>query len=364
MSKIHELAEVGQAVWLDFIGRSFISGGQLRELIDAGLRGMTSNPTIFEKAIGGTEDYDDDLRRLLAQGKNDDEIYEGLVFDDIGRAANMLLPVFEANHGTDGFVSLEVSPRLAYDTHGTVAEAKRLFAALDRPNVMIKIPATPEGIPAIAESIAAGVPINITLIFSLSQYEAVVEAYLSGLEKLAARGSDLSQMNSVASFFVSRVDTQVDKKLDAMGRSDLVGKAAIANAKLAYARFKELFQGPRWDALAAKGARLQRPLWASTGTKDKRFSDIHYVDTLIGPHTVNTLPPATLDAFRDHGTVALTLEQGLDEARALLDTIATLGIDLDAITEQLQKDGIESFVKSFDMLMTSVADKRQAVAAV
>jgi transaldolase len=362
MSKIHELAELGQAVWLDYMRRSLITSGELRSLIDAGLRGMTSNPTIFEKAISGGEEYEDDLRRLVQAGKSNDEIYEALALDDIGRAANMLRPVYEALGGGDGFVSLEVSPRLANDTAGTIAEAKRLFTKLDRPNVMIKIPATPAGIPAIEASIASGVNINITLIFSLAQYEAVVEAYLTGLEKLAASGGELKHVASVASFFVSRVDTVVDKILDGQGRSDLAGKAAIANAKVAYARFKELFSGPRYTALAAKGAQLQRPLWASTGTKDARFSDTHYIDTLIGPHTINTVPPATLEAFRDHGTVALTLEQNLDEARALLAELPALGVDLEAITNQLQVDGVAAFVKSFDALMASVAEKRGEVA--
>jgi transaldolase len=362
MTKLHELSNLGQAVWLDFIRRSFVESGELQALINDGVRGVTSNPTIFEKAIGGSEDYDADIRALVADGKSVDEIYEALVIDDIAAGADLFRPLYDETRGGDGFISLEVSPILANDTAGTIADAKRLFATLGRPNVMIKIPGTPDGIPAITEVIGSGVNVNVTLMFSLAHYEAVVEAYLAGLEQLAAAGGDLSKVASVASFFVSRVDTAVDKALDKIDRSDLVGLTAIANAKVTYARFKELFSGPRWEKLAAKGANVQRPLWASTGTKDARFSDTLYVDTLIGPHTVNTMPPATLDAFRDHGTVASTVEDGLEEARAHLAKLAELGIDLDAITEQLQVDGVSLFAKSFESLMASIATKREAVA--
>ncbi|GAB4119799.1 MAG: hypothetical protein Fur005_45240 [Roseiflexaceae bacterium] len=363
MTKLHELAELGQAIWFDFIRRSFVVSGELQALIDAGVRGVTSNPTIFEKAIGGSADYDDDIRRLVADGRSVDQIYEALALNDIAAGADLFRPLYDSSHGGDGYISLEVSPTLAHDTAGTVADAKRLFAALGRPNVMIKIPATPAGIPAIAEVIASGINVNVTLIFSLAQYEAVVEAYLDGLERLAAAGGDLSKVASVASFFVSRVDTAVDKQLDTLGRGDLAGKTAIANAKVAYERFKQLFSGARWEALAAKGAAVQRPLWASTGTKDPRFSDTLYVDTLIGPHTVNTVPPATLDAFRDHGTVASTVEEGVAEAHAHLAAIAALGIDLTAVTNQLQDEGVASFAKSFESLMASIAAKREAVSA-
>lgn len=361
MSKLHELAELGQAVWLDYILRSFVTKGELKALIDDGVRGVTSNPTIFEKAIAGTSDYDDDMRQLVSDGKTVDEIYEALVLDDIGSAADQLRPLYDATGGADGFISLEVSPRLAHNTDGTIADAKRFFAALGRPNVMIKIPGTPAGVPAITAATAAGINVNVTLLFSLAQYDAIAKAYIEGLEQFSAAGGDLSRVSSVASFFVSRVDTAVDKLLDKSGQSDLVGKTAIANAKLAYAHYKKLFSGPRWEALAAKGARVQRPLWASTGTKDPRFSDTLYVDTLIGPDTVNTMPLATLEAFRDHGTVALTVESDLDQARAQIEKLAALDIDLEAITQQLQDDGVTLFAKSFDSLMESIAAKREAV---
>lgn len=360
MTNLHELSQLGQAVWLDFIRRSFISSGELQGLLDAGVRGITSNPTIFEKAIAGSNDYDSEMEQLVAEGRSVDEIYEALAINDIAQAADMLRPLYDSTGGTDGFVSLEVSPTLAHDTFGTIADAKRLFATLHRPNIMIKIPGTPEGVPAITEVIAAGVNVNVTLLFSLEQYEAIANAYIAGLERRVAAGLEIKHIASVASFFVSRVDTAVDKLLDAQGHSDMVGKAAIANAKLAYARFKELFSGPRWEKLAAKGAQLQRPLWASTGTKDVRFSDTLYVDTLIGPHTVNTMPPATIDAFMDHGTVKSTVEDDVEGARKYLEQLAELNIDMDAITDKLQIDGVDSFAKSFESLMQSVADKREA----
>lgn len=360
MTNLHELSQLGQAVWLDFIRRSFISSGELQGLLDAGVRGITSNPTIFEKAIAGSNDYDSEMEQLVAEGRSVDEIYEALAINDIAQAADMLRPLYDSTGGTDGFVSLEVSPTLAHDTFGIIADAKRLFATLHRPNIMIKIPGTPEGVPAITEVIAAGVNVNVTLLFSLEQYEAIANAYIAGLERRVAAGLEIKHIASVASFFVSRVDTAVDKLLDAQGHSDMVGKAAIANAKLAYARFKELFSGPRWEKLAAKGAQLQRPLWASTGTKDVRFSDTLYVDTLIGPHTVNTMPPATIDAFMDHGTVKSTVEDDVEGARKYLEQLAELNIDMDAITDKLQIDGVDSFAKSFESLMQSVADKREA----
>ena len=360
MTNLHELSQLGQAVWLDFIRLSFISSGELQGLLDAGVRGITSNPTIFEKAIAGSNDYDSEMEQLVAEGRSVDEIYEALAINDIAQAADMLRPLYDSTGGTDGFVSLEVSPTLAHDTFGTIADAKRLFATLHRPNIMIKIPGTPEGVPAITEVIAAGVNVNVTLLFSLEQYEAIANAYIAGLERRVAAGLEIKHIASVASFFVSRVDTAVDKLLDAQGHSDMVGKAAIANAKLAYARFKELFSGPRWEKLAAKGAQLQRPLWASTGTKDVRFSDTLYVDTLIGPHTVNTMPPATIDAFMDHGTVKSTVEDDVEGARKYLEQLAELNIDMDAITDKLQIDGVDSFAKSFESLMQSVADKREA----
>jgi len=365
MTKLNELAELGQAIWLDYIRRSFITSGDLQALIGKGLRGVTSNPTIFEKAIAGSVDYDEDLQKLVAEGRSVTEIYEALALDDIARAADLLRPVYDATAGADGYVSLEVSPALAHDTVGTIAEARRLFAALARPNVMIKVPATSAGIPAIETLIGEGVNVNVTLIFSLAQYDAVAKAYLAGLEILAAAGRDLSEVASVASFFVSRVDSAVDRALDetdATGAS-LKGTIAVANAKVAYAHFCQVFSGARWDRLAAQGARVQRPLWASTSTKNPHYGDTLYVDSLIGPHTVNTVPPATLNSFRDHGTVEPTLEAGLDEARAQLDRLAELGVDLDAITQKLQDDGVAAFAKSFDSLMASIAHKRDQLQA-
>jgi transaldolase/glucose-6-phosphate isomerase len=364
MTKLHELGDLGQAIWLDYIRRSFITSGDLQALIDDGLRGITSNPTIFEKAIAGSTDYDDALHRLVEEGRTVEEIYEALVLADIRRAADLLRLVHGQTGGADGYVSLEVNPNLAHDTDGTIAEARRLFAALDRPNVMIKVPATPAGIPAIGTLIGEGINVNVTLIFSLAQYEAVAEAYIAGLERLAETGGDLSKIASVASFFVSRVDTAVDRALvGAQHAASLQGKIAIANSKLAYARFREIFSGERWERLAAQGARVQRPLWASTSTKNPLYPDTLYLDSLIGPDTVNTVPPATLNAFRDHGTVALTLEAGQDEARDQLDSLAELGIDLDAITQKLQDDGVAAFAHSFESLINTIAEKRKQLLA-
>jgi transaldolase len=366
MTKLDQLADLGQAVWLDFIRRSLITSGRLQTLVDEGLRGMTSNPTIFEQAIAGSDDYDQDLHRLVTGTRAVMEIYEALALDDIRRAADVLRPVYNRTDGIDGYVSLEVSPKLAHDTEGTVAEARRLFAALGRPNIMIKVPATPAGIPAIRTLIGDGVNVNVTLIFSLDHYQAVAEAYIAGLEDLAASGGDLSQVASVASFFVSRIDTAVDQALEGRAgnaqssRSNAQspkGKIAIASAKAAYALFREILADERWDRLAAQGSRVQRPLWASTSTKNPAYPDTLYVDTLIGPYTVNTLPPATLDAFRDHGTVALTLETGVDEARAQLASLADRGIDLGTLTQKLQDDGVASFARSFDSLLSSIGEK-------
>jgi transaldolase/glucose-6-phosphate isomerase len=389
LTKLHQLAELGQAIWLDYIRRHLITSGDLQTLVDEGLRGVTSNPTIFEKAIAGSTDYDEALRRLVDEAKTVSEIYEALALDDIQRTADILRPVYEQTGGADGYVSLEVNPNLAHDTNGTIAEARRLFAALGRPNVMIKVPATPAGIPAIETLIGEGINVNVTLIFSLAHYEVVAEAYLAGLEEYAAAGGDVSQVASVASFFVSRVDTAVDRALEERGETSLQGKIAVANSKLAYARFKKIFSGERWDRLAALGGRVQRVLWASTSTKNPLYPDTWYVDSLIGPHTVNTVPPATLNAYRDHGTVASTLDVGLAEAKAQLRFLASLGmtegaapgmtggatlgmadgsaaglgVDLDAITQQLQDDGVAKFAQSFESLMATIAEKRDRLLA-
>jgi transaldolase/glucose-6-phosphate isomerase len=363
MATLHEVANLGQAIWLDYIRRSFIASGELQALIDEGLTGITSNPSIFEKAIAGSTDYDDALHRLVDEGKNAEEIYEALVLEDIQRAADLLGPVYERTGGADGYVSLEVSPDMAHDTDGTIAEARHLFGALERPNVMIKVPATPGGIRAIETLIGEGININVTLMFSLAQYEGVAEAYIAGLEKLAAAGGEVSLVASVASFFVSRVDTAVDRALEETGETELQGKIAIANAKAAYALFRETFSGARWKRLAALGARVQRPLWASTSSKNPLYPDTLYVNSLIGPDTVNTLPPATLRAFLDHGRVASTLEADLEEARARLVRLGDLGVDLGVITQQLLDDGVAAFAKSFEALMASIAEKCERLLA-
>jgi transaldolase len=358
MTKAHELARLGQSVWYDNISRTIIESGELQQLLDDGVIGITSNPSIFEKAIAGSADYDEAIQALIGRGQTTEAIYESLATEDVGRAADMLRPVYDATDGVDGYVSLEVSPTLAHDTAGTIADARRLFAALDRPNIMIKVPATPAGIPAIRQLISEGINVNVTLIFSLESHDAVMEAYISGLE---ANEGDLSRVASVASFFVSRVDTAVDNLLQARGSTTLQGEIAIANAKAAYKRFQEIFAGPRWAALVEKGARVQRPLWASTGTKNPAYPDTFYVDELIGPYTVNTIPPATLTAFNDHGTVAETLTAGVDEALAQLAQLAEAGVDLTAVTQKLQDDGVAAFAKSFESLLASVAQKQQAL---
>ncbi len=361
MGKLHDLAGLGQAIWFDYIQRSLISSGELQRLIDQGVRGVTSNPTIFEKAIAGSRDYDDALRRSARAGKSNLEIYEELVLRDILLTSDLFLPVYVDTRGRDGYVSLEVSPDLAYDTDRTIQEGKRLFDALGRPNVMIKVPATDAGIAAVEALISLGVNVNVTLLFSVSQYLKAARAYLTGLEKRLAAGLDISSIASVASFFVSRLDTSVDAELERIGNSDLLGKAAIANAKIAYAHFKEIFSGESWEHLAGKGANVQRLLWASTGTKNPGYSDTLYVDGLIGPHTVNTLPPATLGRFLDHGQVSPTLETGIEHAQDQIDSLKRLGLDLDAITTKLEEDGVKSFAASFDALMNSISQKSAEV---
>lgn len=363
MTKIHDLADLGQAIWVDYIRRAFITTGELQALVDQGVRGVTSNPSILEKAIAGSADYDQALEDLVAAAMSVEQIYEALAVDDIRRAADVLRSVYDATGGADGYVSLEVSPHLAYDTDGTVAEARRLFAIIGRPNVLIKVPATPQGVPAITTLIGEGVNVNVTLIFSLQQYEAIARAYIAGLERLEAAGGDVGQVASVASFFVSRIDTAVDRALDDIGAAELEGKIAIASAKLAYVRFQELFRGQPWERLAALGARVQRPLWASTSTKNPSYSDTKYVDGLIGPLTVNTVPPDTLVAFLDHGRVARTVERGLEEAQQQVARLAELGIDLEAITQKLQDDGVEAFARSYESLLQAIAEKKERLLA-
>lgn len=366
MTKLHDLADLGQAIWFDYIRRSIIESGELDDLVAKGIRGLTSNPSIFEKAVAGSDDYDPDLLRWHRQGRSTQEIYEALVIRDIQMAADVLRPVYDRTSGLDGFVSLEVSPELAYDVEGTVQEARRLFAAVDRPNLMIKVPATAEGIPAVRTLISEGVNVNVTLMFSLERYEAVAEAFMAGLEALEADDSqgsaDVDEVASVASFFVSRVDVMVDallEQMDAPFAEDLKGAAGIANAKMAYQRFKGIFGGDRWKRLADRGARVQRLLWASTSTKDPAYSDTMYPDNLIGAQTINTLPPDTLVAFLDHGTVAATLETQLAIARAELNQLAQLGIDLDQVTDDLLEEGVDKFAQSFSTLLDSIDSKVQ-----
>ena len=365
MTKIQQLYQLGQSIWYDFIRRSLMTSGELQKLIDEGLRGMTSNPTIFDKAISGSSDYDDDLKELVKQYDSVPQIYEALALKDIGMAADLLLPVYEESNAGDGFVSLEVSPELAYRTDETIREAKKLYQALNRPNIMIKVPATQEGLPAVTKLIGSGVNVNVTLIFSLDNYRQVAAAYIEGLQKLAAAGPTVKgghtvkTVASVASFFVSRVDTYFDKELEKIGNRELRGKIAVANAKVSYRAFKEIFSGKAWDELQAKGARKQRVLWASTSTKNPAYPPLLYVDELIGPETVNTVPPATYDTFMQQGKVELTLERGLEEAQEQIAKLADLGIDYRAVTQQLQDDGVEAFAKSFQSLMESIDEKRK-----
>lgn len=356
---LQKLGEFGQSVWYDNISRAVLQSGVLAQLVSAGeVRGVTSNPTIFEKAIGGSADYDGDIRSERALGKDTKGVYEALAIRDIRAGADLLRPVYDTSGGADGFISMEVSPELAHDAEGTVAEARRLHAAIDRPNLMIKVPATPEGCQAIEELIGAGVSVNVTLMFSHTHYEHVVEAYLRGLEKAAGQGLDLSRIRSVASVFVSRIDSLVDKRLQGMGAErSLFGKAAIANTQLVYARFGELFSGPRWAKLAAKGAAVQRPLWASTSTKNPLYRDVMYVEQLIGPDTVNTMPPQTIDAFRDHGEVARTVDTDLAGASALIGRLSEIGVDMEEVGAQLQDDGVAAFADSFHTLLAGLDSK-------
>ncbi len=370
-NRFEQLTALGQSLWLDQMRRSLITSGELKQLIADGVRGLTSNPTIFEKAIAGSNDYENDLRALTQKGASVQEIYEALTVEDIANAADLFRGVYDASNAHDGFVSLEVSPLLAHDTAGTIREAKELFAKLNRPNVMIKVPGTPEGLPAIEELIASGLNVNVTLIFSVGVYERVAEAYIRGLERRADAGQAVDRSGSVASFFLSRIDTATDKELEALQKSGaapaekitpLLGKAAIASAKLAYESFERVFYGERFAALKAKGAMVQRPLWASTSTKNPQYSDVMYVDTLIGPDTVNTVPPNTLEAFRDHGTPAVTLTQDLDKAKKVFADLAALGIDFTKITDKLTADGVASFSDSFRQLLSVIETRRKEVA--
>ncbi|MBA2409960.1 MAG: transaldolase [Gammaproteobacteria bacterium] len=362
--RMHQLLQLGQSVWLDYLRRDMLRSGQLEALIERGLRGMTSNPSIFEKAIGEHTDYDDALRDMGA-GLSDIEVFERLAVADVQGAADQLRQVYDDSDGADGFVSLEVSPGLARDTDGTIEEARRLWKWVDRPNVMIKIPGTERGWPAIEHSLAAGINVNITLLFSVEHHREVAEAYMRALEQRLGRDLPINRIASVASFFVSRVDSIIEKRLQ--GReSDLrrfAGKVGIANARLAYALFEELTGSDRWRALADSGARVQRPLWASTGTKNPRFSDVLYVDSLIGPDTINTLPPETLAAFEQHGTVAETLTGHARESQDLMDALEDAGVSFADIARVLEDEGIATFAKAYDGLLDVIAKKRRELTA-
>jgi transaldolase len=370
-SPLGNLRRLGQSIWLDYIHRTMLASGDLKELIEGrGVRGVTSNPTIFEQAIGRGDAYDDDIARLAREGKDALAIYETLAIADIQAACDLFRPIHEMSGGNDGFVSIEVSPRLAHDTAGTLAEARRLWAAVDRPNVMIKIPGTDAGLPAVTQALAEGINVNITLLFAVAMYERVIGAYIAGLEQRRAAGGSVEGIRSVASFFVSRVDSEADKRLEALAASGkanravaegLRGKAAVANAKVAYAAYVRHFEGERFRRVMARGAAVQRPLWASTSTKNPAYRDTLYVDELIGPDTVNTMPPATLEAFAEHGTASRTIDAGLEEAERQLAAIASLGIRLADVTDFLVEDGVKKFADSFTSLLAAVDGKRTAL---
>ncbi|MFH2201892.1 MAG: transaldolase, partial [Elusimicrobiota bacterium] len=356
-NNLKRLAEFGQSPWIDMISRTMIDSGELQRLRDEdGLKGLTSNPSIFEAAIARSSDYDEAIARALRRGIEEPKaLFEELAVRDIRDAADLLLPIYEESGGADGFVSLEVSPELAYDTERTIAEGERLFKQVGRKNLMIKVPATSEGLPAAAQLIGRGINVNVTLIFSIQRYREVMESYLEGLEALAKSGKPLAAVASVASFFISRLDTAIDEKLPA--GSPLRGKAAVANAKIAYQTFQEIFSAPRFAALRGKGALVQRPLWASTGTKNADYNDVLYVDGLIGRDTVNTIPPKTWAAFRDHGSPTASLTAEVEAAETTIKELAAAGIDLDAVTSKLEKDGVDAFMRSFQTLLDSIRDK-------
>lgn len=364
-----KLHEHGQSVWMDNLSRDIIQSGQLAEMVKTqGIRGITSNPAIFEKAIAGNAIYDGAIAEAIAQGKSVNEIYESLVFSDIQKAADILKPVYEQSQGEDGYVSIEVSPNLAHDTAGTIAEALRFWQALERPNIMIKIPGTAAGFAAIARVISEGIPVNVTLLFAVADYEKTAWAFIEGLEAAVAKGKDISLIASVASFFLSRIDSKIDDRLDAKIKttedgteianlSALKGKVAIANAKIAYQKYKEIYAGDRWQALKSHGAKEQRLLWASTSTKNPSYSDVMYVDNLVGDHTVNTMPPETIAACIDHCDIEDRIEMDIDAAYGVIAAVQAVGFDLDQIMAELQSEGVDKFVKPFAALMDSLAAK-------
>jgi len=362
LKKIHEL---GQSIWLDFIDRRIMDSGDMQKLItEDGVRGVTSNPAIFEKAFSSSSDYDEDIAKLAKEGKSNDDIFYGVAVEDIKRAADLFMQVYEDQvKGADGYVSLEVSPRFANDTEATTKQALELWKAVHKDNVMIKIPGTKEGLPAIQKSIAEGLNINVTLLFGLARYEEVTEAYISGLEERVKAGKEIEYVSSVASFFLSRIDVLVDPMLQEKGLANLKGEVAIASAKKAYEIYKRVFSTDRFKKLEEKGAKPQRLLWASTGSKDPAFSDVKYVEALIGKDTVDTIPMDTLVAFRDHGNAENTLEEGLDTATATLEQLKTAGIDLAKITQQLEDEGIEKFNQPYDKLLAAIEKQKQKAVA-
>ncbi|MBI2708401.1 MAG: transaldolase [Actinobacteria bacterium] len=361
MSRLNDLHDqYGQSPWLDNLRRGWITSGELQRWIDRGVRGITSNPSIFQKAMSGASDYDEQFRDVVSSGDSPVDAYWDLVVSDIEEALRLLRPVYDSSGGGDGFVSVEVAPELARDTEGTVAAARDLHRRIDEPNLYVKIPGTAEGVAAIRQMIAEGHSINVTLLFSLKGYEDVIEAYLSGLEELVASGADPTHVRSVASFFVSRVDTEVDRRLDGIGTAEaraLKHKAAVANAQLAYELFLQRFSGPRWDALAARGCAVQRPLWASTSTKSPDLPDTLYVDTLIAPNTVNTMPEGTLEAFDEHGTLARTADADLEGAHRVMEQLDEVGVDMDDVGRVLEDEGVAAFAKAFDELISTLDAK-------
>jgi transaldolase len=358
-SRLHGLAELGQSVWIDSLSRGWLKSGDLARWMDEdALTGVTSNPTIFQKAMSEGDWYDDQLREVVKEENDLKEIFLQLAITDIEEACDLFRSVWDGGEGKDGYISMEVDPNLAYDTAATIEEAARFHDWVERPNLYVKIPATAPGLPAIEEMIARGRNINVTLIFSLERHREVAEAYIRGLERLAEAGGDLSTVGSVASYFVSRVDTEADRRLDEAGHAELKGKLAVANAKLAYQNYKEIFSGPRWNFLVEKGATPQWCLWASTSTKNPEYRDVLYVEELIGAGTVNTMPRETIDAFQDHGEVALTLEDGIDEAKHVFEQVAAGGVDYNDVTDTLEREGVQKFIDSFTELLDGIAAKR------
>jgi transaldolase len=362
-SRLHEVSELGQSVWIDSLSRGWLKTGELARWMDEdALTGVTSNPTIFQKAMSEGEWYDDQLREVIKQEHDLKEVFLQLAMADIEEACDLFRSVWDGGKGKDGYISMEVDPNLAYDTEGTIEEAVRFHDWVERPNLYVKIPATEPGLPAIEEMIARGRNINVTLIFGLERHKEVAEAYIRGLERLVEAGGDPAKVGSVASYFVSRVDTEADRRLDEVGHAELKGKLAVANAKLAYQNYKEIFSGDRWEALAKKGATPQWCLWASTSTKNPEYRDVLYVEELIGPETVNTMPRETIEAFQDHGVVGLALEQDIDDAKRVFEQIAEAGVDYDDVTDTLEREGVQKFIDSFTELMEGIKAKRGELA--